>query len=273
PLLDASGRVFAVLVGQPRDTRGWAMVNSEVQREFDEARASCDFKPASHRRGEYPLLNMGISYGGGQTRASNLSQPGKHRQATERLLANHSVQRLAGFQSAALKLFAPRLHQYYAEMLRTLCNHDPDLRPNFERSVFAAASANLGPRVVTYAHTDHLNLPSGWCAITAIGDFNPKQGGHLLLWDLNIMIEFPPGALILIPSAILRHSNTSIGEDERRYSFTQYSAGGLFRWVECGCRTQKQFTGEGGAYSITGQERWLRGVGMWSTMEELNTTA
>jgi hypothetical protein len=41
----------------------------------------------------------------------------------------------------------------------------------------------------------------------------------------------------LIPSAILRHSNVGIGPNERRYSFTQYSAAGLFRWVSNGFRS------------------------------------
>lgn len=32
-----------------------------------------------------------------------------------------------------------------------------------------------------------------------------------------------------------------VGQDERRYSFTQYTAGGLFRWVENGFRTWDRF--------------------------------
>lgn len=86
------------------------------------------------------------------------------------------------------------------------------------------------------------------------------------------MIEFPPGALILIPSALLRHSNTMVRPSESRSSFTQYSAGGLFRWVACGCKSQKDFFADGGVYSIDGEERWLRGVGMWSLWEELQRT-
>lgn len=61
----------------------------------------------------------------------------------------------------------------------------------------------------------------------------------MVLWDLQLVIEFPPGASILIPSAAIYHSNTSINPEERRYSFTQFSAGGLFRWVDNGFRTMK----------------------------------
>lgn len=153
-----------------------------------------------------------------------------------------------------------------------LLANDPTLTPNFAKNVFGAATFNLGPQVSTHVHTDHLNLPAGWCTVTAIGEFDPTEGGHLLLWDLKMMIEFPPGALILIPSAILRHSNTVVGKNERRYSFTQYSAGGLFRWVECGYKSQKEFNERGGVLKITGSERWRNGVGMWSTWKELSGT-
>ncbi|RDB28247.1 hypothetical protein Hypma_001551 [Hypsizygus marmoreus] len=80
-------------------------------------------------------------------------------------------------------------------------------------------------------HTDHANLAWGWCAITALGDFDPDTGGHLILWDLGLVIQFPPGATILMPSVLLLHSNVEVKEGQTRYSFTQYSAGGLFRWV------------------------------------------
>ncbi|KAJ7204886.1 hypothetical protein B0H12DRAFT_1080432 [Mycena haematopus] len=51
----------------------------------------------------------------------------------------------------------------------------------------------------------------------------------------------PTGSTILIPSAAILHSNIPIGAGERRYSFTQYTAGGLFRWVEHGFRTVEAY--------------------------------
>ena len=91
-------------------------------------------------------------------------------------------------------------------------------------------------------HLDFLNLAFGWCAVTSFGSFNYKTGGHLILWDLGLVIEFPPGATILIPSAVMSHSNVTIGESERRYSMTQYAAGGLFRWVENGFRLDRKLS-------------------------------
>ncbi len=66
----------------------------------------------------------------------------------------------------------------------------------------------------------------------AIGDYNHKTGGHIFLWECKLIIEFPPGATILKPSAIVTHFNMPVGGHETRCSFTQYAAGGLFRWVD-----------------------------------------
>jgi hypothetical protein len=109
---------------------------------------------------------------------------------------------------------------------------------NFPGSIFACTTMNFGPRVCSFKHRDSQNLPFGWCAITALGNFDPTKWAHLILWDLKIAIEFPPGSTILIPSATLTHSNSALGDDESRLSFTQYSAGGIFRWVDHGCMTE-----------------------------------
>lgn len=170
---------------------------------------------------------------------------------------------------AAFQAYAPNVYSYYQETMCGLRNHHANLRPNFTKSAFAAATFNLGPRTITRPHIDHLNLPTGWCAITALGSYDPKLGGHLVLWDLKLIVEFPPGSTILIPSAIFRHSNLPIGEDGVRYSFTQYSAGGLFRWVSNGFRSQKEFDAEGGRKKEGGCERWIKGLELFSTMEEL----
>ena len=63
----------------------------------------------------------------------------------------------------------------------------------------------------------------------------------MVLWEAKLVIEFPPGSTIFITSAITTHSNTPIRAHETRYSFTQYVAGGLFRWVDYGFQTAESF--------------------------------
>lgn len=55
---------------------------------------------------------------------------------------------------------------------------------------------------------------------------------------MGVIIQFPAGSTILIPSALLTHGNTPVGPKETRLSFTQFVPGGLFRYVDNGFRTE-----------------------------------
>jgi len=56
-----------------------------------------------------------------------------------------------------------------------------------------------------------------------------------------LVIEFSPGSTILLLLAILAHSNVAVSPHETHYSFTQYTAGGIFRWVERGFQKSVDF--------------------------------
>ncbi|KDR84207.1 hypothetical protein GALMADRAFT_55215 [Galerina marginata CBS 339.88] len=175
-----------------------------------------------------------------------LSQHPKNVPIVEELMADEAFHRISGFSAGAFASWAPRLYRYQNECVTKLIEKDqqlrrenkhpdPDkeeLRRNWPKTPWASAALNFGPQTVCFRHADYNNLAFGWCAITALGSYDYKAGGHLVLWDLKLVIEFPPGSTILIPSSAIRHSNTRIQAGERRYSVTQYSAGGLFRWLE-----------------------------------------
>ncbi|KIJ58989.1 hypothetical protein HYDPIDRAFT_101570, partial [Hydnomerulius pinastri MD-312] len=170
----------------------------------------------------------------------------------------------------ALAFYALKLYRHTADTLEPLYNRYPRLRCNFSNSVYPTATFNLGPQVVTLEHVDCANLPHGWCSIWAGGSFDPQTGGHFVFYDLKLMVEFPPGSTILVPSSTLRHGNTGLPHDAKRVSITQYMLGGLTRWVCYGYRPVK---------SLTPEERWrIDGppgsriewaVGQWSLVGEL----
>ncbi|KAH9885130.1 hypothetical protein C8Q73DRAFT_652558 [Cubamyces lactineus] len=270
PILDRQDRVFAVLGGRPRGDN-WSTVNPSMQRIFQECKTaySANSQQTNHRRGDFTAINVGISYGGGQKQVSNLSHSAPNRAVLNSMLQLQPVCRIANFGNSLLQLFAPRMHGHYGSTLNALCAQHSHLNRNFAKSVFCCATFNLGPHTVTKVHTDHLNLPCGWCSITALGDFDEKQGGHLVLWDLRMLIEFPAGSTILIPSAILRHSNTPVQPHERQYSLTQFSPGGVFRWVACGFQSAKDAGVTSRDLNREGRGRWELGLSMFSTWTEL----
>ncbi len=161
----------------------------------------------------------------------------------------------------AFATWAPKTFGYYAHHLHDLLLHDTSLVLNWVNSIFAAATFNFGPRTLCFWHTDSRNLPFGWCAITALGQFDVHWGGHLVLWDLKLVIDFLQGSTILILSAILRHSNIFISKGERHYSFTQYTVGGVVSLSRLWFLDQWGVLGviaRGGSYA--GEERALRTV-------------
>lgn len=159
--------------------------------------------------------------------------------------------------SGAFAFWAPNLFEFYVDQLGALFLHMPHLIKNFAKGVFAAATFNFGRYVVTRIHVDHLNLAFGWCAIAALGNYDPTKGGHIVLWDLRIVVEFPPGSTILLASGCMQHSNVAIQAHETRKSFTQYSAGGIFRWVAWGFKGWKQLDYLSQQKSIVERsERW-----------------
>jgi hypothetical protein len=106
-----------------------------------------------------------------------------------------------------------------------------------------------------------------------MGDFDATAGGHLVLWDLELVVEFPHAATILLPSATIAHSNIPVGVGETRGSFTQYTPGGLIRYVDNGFRTEETLQGEDPAeyarLSALKETRWDMGISLLSTVDEL----
>jgi predicted N-acyltransferase len=99
-----------------------------------------------------------------------------------------------------------------------------------------------------------------------------------VLWELQLVIEFPAGSTVLIPSAAINHSNTTIGADERRQSFTQYSSGSMFRYVDNGYKTSKAYMAglkrrERDAVHERQSKQLQDGLALYSTVSELCSTS
>ena len=178
---------------------------------------------------------------------------------------------------AAFQLWQPKVYRYYAESLEKLYKHLPHLPHIFPRSVYPCTAFNFGKNVWCYKHCDVMNCPFGFCAITALGKFDSTQGGHIILWEPKLIIEFPPGSTILIPSATITHSNIPVQEDDARISFTQDCTGGIFRYVDNGFRMQEALKREDPREyerleTLKGG-RWEAGLGLLATMDNVKWNA
>ncbi|KAJ3965625.1 hypothetical protein EV361DRAFT_810383 [Lentinula raphanica] len=181
---------------------------------------------------------MGGSFGGGQKRPAMFAHTPHNAAILEQLREDSDMQRVARLCDHYFQSYFPKLHTLYSNVLELLHEDNPEFEQNFAGCSWAAAHVNF-LLAVTFRHRDFLNLLFGLCAILPVGSYNYQRGGHLILWDLNLFLEFPPGTVILIPSALLEHSNVSILAGEHRSSITFYSAAGLFRWCHNGFMSDK----------------------------------
>lgn len=138
---------------------------------------------------------------------------------------------------------------------------------------FPCRTFNLSPQSVSTPHTDQNNLAQGWCSITPLGTFDPAQGGHLVLWDFGLVIQFPPGSTALIPSALICHSNSTVQPGETRYSIVQYASGRIFRWVNNGNATDAEWFAKATPQAIEERkreqaQRWKNAAASYFTLDE-----
>ncbi|KAJ7429236.1 hypothetical protein B0H11DRAFT_2266477 [Mycena galericulata] len=276
PLVDKDRVIFALLGGRPRDTQRWQEEVVGPAAELVEEAAGKIFgadifygesyggrkhtkqkngkkgTPATDklpRRGSFHSETTGTSMGGGQQMPTGAFHAVLTLLTMAQLFSSRPFQRIAGFVNTMFQLYAPDLHEYYRSTLNLLHQWNDSLPRNFDE------------------------FTSGWCAITALGDFDPDKGGHLILWDLRLVIRFPPGCSILIPSAILRHSNVSIQQGEKRFSFTQYTAAGIFRFVYNGFKSEKSVNEselpktERVRRARDRADRWAEGMKMYKTWD------
>ncbi|KAJ6576202.1 hypothetical protein B0H10DRAFT_2103401 [Mycena sp. CBHHK59/15] len=131
-ILDADGRIVAVLLGRP-EGENWDAVIAELERLLEGVRL----------RG----LQRGVF-------------KAKHRisQLLQLLTLNHSIRRIAGFQSSGFSTSSSQLYKYYCDALGA-------------------------------EHEDGLNAPHGMCGVTSTSDYNHTLSGHIYLKQLKLVIE------------------------------------------------------------------------------------
>ncbi|KAL1749847.1 hypothetical protein FB107DRAFT_294861 [Schizophyllum commune] len=220
---------------------------------------------------------MLVGAGKGKARIDHMRVADKIAAVSRRITFSNEEQE---HRRGALQNWQPDAHEHYADTKNKLTDWKPRLARffNFPKSVWSCLTINFGPRTVSIAHRDFGNLSHGFCAITALGRYNFDRGGHLIVRELRLVIRFPAGSSIIIPSALFTHHNTDIGAEETRYSVTQYTSGAIFRFVEHGCQLDEAYYAALDAEGVrearkANSARWKKGVAMFSRLPILKRNA
>jgi hypothetical protein len=142
----------------------------------------------------------------------------------------------------------------------------------FAGSIYPAVTLDLGPFPIALGRRLHRNAPAVPCTITNLGNFDATRGGHLILFDYGLVIEFSPNSTAQILSGCVRYANTAISGGEYRAAMTQYMSAGLSRHVAYGFRPHDALPkDEAQALAADGPSRRERVLGMLSTLSSLLT--
>ncbi|KAJ7695537.1 hypothetical protein B0H14DRAFT_3530146 [Mycena olivaceomarginata] len=240
-IVDRCGRIIGVLIAPPLPGEEWESVVQAATTAMREARDKMTFPAgAYHHRRSYgdgfPTGSQGFAFGGGRENLGNIkASSARNAAAMEELLEDPNVVRMATYPIPPFQAFCYPIFADYHTTKQVLVRKNPGLRRTFARSPFAAVTVNLGPVSVSPPHTDAANKADGMCLIGALGSFDADKGGHLVCWDYDLIIRFPPGCSILIPSAV-------------------YTAGGLFRWVANGFQSDRSWLASASAEDLARRE-------------------
>jgi hypothetical protein len=126
------------------------------------------------------------------------------------------------------------LYDYYTDTLTKVCDNTEDCEWPIESLPFSSFTLNVDKSCICDYHVDGDNCVCGLCLISPYGSFDYKAGGHLVLHELGLILELPPGSIAFIPSALITHHNIPIAPGETRQAFTAYTPARMFQWVENG---------------------------------------
>ncbi|KAF7343693.1 hypothetical protein MSAN_01949200 [Mycena sanguinolenta] len=237
-LADVNGHVFADLVGRPDDL-GYLAAAKRAHDLMAEKSAGVVWtaKETDAHRG-VNSINEGWFWSKEQCRLFWLC--GGQKGIAAELRNDPDMKRIASFVSSAYAYWFPELYSTATARITKLLKELQSQVRTFPMSAFTCVAFNFGPQVSTTLHRDWTDMAGDMCAVVALGDFDPTTGGHLVLWDLRLLVEFPPGSLILFPSALISHANIPVRPGETRSSIVQYTPGAVCRFVENDFRTEKQ---------------------------------
>ncbi|KAI0052238.1 hypothetical protein FA95DRAFT_1669532, partial [Auriscalpium vulgare] len=273
-VVDPSSAILAKLAGRPADDATWPQSCKQIYSTMRNVAGKLKLRAGDllHRRGNYAVARMGISYGGGQTRPMNMDLHGNDEVLNE-LVQVPGMKHASGRVNGSFATSSPKLYKECEHNMEQILEHDPTLVMPFDNNVHAGVTFNFGPRTATWRHLDSANLPNGWCSILSLGDYDYTKGGQLILYSYKLIIQFPPNSIIHLPSGSVEHGNIQVQENETRMSVTWYTAGALFRYVAYGFRTEKALAAEDptakSRFDDARAGRWQAALRLFSKCSEL----
>ncbi|KAG6905214.1 hypothetical protein DXG01_004142 [Tephrocybe rancida] len=153
-------------------------------------------------------------------------------QLMDELLEDVNISHVVSFQSMKLDWFAPKMWDKYKYTATRMYSTHWNIPNNFHGTVYPAVRFNVRPQTSTVQpYMDRQRERRGPPAVTPIGNYNYKLSGHIVFYELKLIIEVPPGTTLFVPTRLLSYGTTNIQEGEERMTITQCFGPGLAETV------------------------------------------
>ncbi|KAJ7431197.1 hypothetical protein B0H11DRAFT_2262220 [Mycena galericulata] len=236
--VDLDDRVACLFVGPPTQRTEWeASIRSASQimrvasLQLDRARLATD------------AIRSGVTYDRTLQRPRNVERMENHNLQNMVVLAglrySPSIQAITSYQNAVLKQAAPRLWNDARRVIDAVVSNDQTLN-------LPMKLANEGPHQPTafseleyrfsvpeLPRTEPNDHPPAFRAITSVGNYLYHEG-KLILWQLRIVLDFPPGSTFIFPAGVVRYSFTQVEKPGWQMIITQSCSAGLHGFVANG---------------------------------------
>ncbi|KAE9390550.1 hypothetical protein BT96DRAFT_833308 [Gymnopus androsaceus JB14] len=181
-------------------------------------------------RGSYVSLPAGYGFGGGRHMPGSYTNTPHNAQVIQQVLNNPDIWSIARMVNRGLLAYFPKLHALAVNLDHQIVNVDnSQIERTFHGCCYPALHFNLH-NAWTLIHEDFWNLVFFMCAVASFGPFDHTCGGHIIAWSLGLVLEFPSGMAMYLPSACMPHSNTPVASHKWRLSMAFFVPAGLVRW-------------------------------------------
>lgn len=171
---------------------------------------------------------------------------------------------------ATLMTWFPEVARHLAaqhDLMKAMLPEDSK-HPTWPDSPFATATLNLGPMTVTDPHRDGGNVLAGLCAVFLAGGHKAEDGALLVFKEIKMAFELGSGDLIVFPSALLTHWNTSLTSKSLRRSLVFWTGANAIRYYAMGGRLMKELDNDGLIQEKARAEKdWIDGLQRFCTVE------
>ncbi|KAK7027566.1 hypothetical protein R3P38DRAFT_3190439 [Favolaschia claudopus] len=121
------------------------------------------------------------------------------------LFSTVAMCQLLGFANGLMGMYCSYAYNTLSLQKARFLSVKPDAETEYPcpASIFSAATIEFGGphRRLNHRGDPHDFLPGDWCILTSVGRYRHLHGGHIILWDFGLVIQFPPATHILLPPA------------------------------------------------------------------------